>query len=126
MLDLALALVWTPLGLAALAAAAAAVAAFLYLPRAGVPLLALAVVLAGSAYVARLQGEVEGARRERDEARAEAAAQARAAKAVERVTAKAASRARSSRAARDRILTAPAGDDGPVAPVLRQVLEGDR
>ena len=40
MLDLVIALVWTPLGIGALAAAAAAVLAVVYLPRLALPLAA--------------------------------------------------------------------------------------
>jgi hypothetical protein len=76
-LDLALALVWTPIGIASLVALAAAVAACLHLPRLAVPLLALAVVLAGAAYVSRIQADLGAARRERDEAKAEAERQGR-------------------------------------------------
>lgn len=126
MLDLALALVWTPIGIAALVAAAAAVAAFLYLPRLGVPLLALAVVLAGSAYVTRIQDDLSAARRERDEAKSDAAGKARAIEALESVSRNGDKRTRAARETHPRIQAAPASDDAPVAPVLRQVLEGGR
>ncbi|TXN47359.1 hypothetical protein [Methylobacterium sp. WL7] len=126
MLDLALALVWTPIGIAALAALAAAVAAFVYLPRLGVPFLALAVVLAGAAYVSRIQDDLGAARRERDEAKADAAGKARAIEALESVSRNGDKRARAARETHRRIQAAPASDDAPVAPVLRQVLEGGR
>lgn len=119
-----LALVWTPLGLAALAAAAAAGLAVVYLRRAVLPLALAAVALAGAAYLAHLQADLVTARRERDEARIAAAEAAAGAKAVEAVSEKAAARSQASRGVRDRILTAPRSDDAPVAPVLRRVLEG--
>lgn len=93
-----------------------------YLPRLALPLARVAVILGGSAYVSALQADRGAARRERDEARAAA----KGTKAVEAVAAKAAARSATSRASRDRGLTAPASDDGPVAPVLRQVLESGR
>ena len=126
MVDLALALVWTPIGVAALVAAAAAVAACLYLPRLAIPLLALAVVLTGAAYVSRIQDELGTTRRERDEAKAEAAGRARAIKELETVSRNADRRARAGRETRRRIQVVPASDDGPVAPVLRDVLEAGR
>lgn len=126
MLDLALALVWTPLGIGALVAAAAAFACAVYLPRLAVPVACLALVLAAVAYVCALQADLTTARRERDEARTAAATATAGTKAVEGVAGKAADRAKASRATRDRILTAPASDDAPVSPVLRDVLEGSR
>ncbi|TXN04866.1 hypothetical protein FV242_05800 [Methylobacterium sp. WL64] len=126
MLDLLLALVWTPLGIGALVAVAAAAAAAVYLPRLAIPLACVAVILAGAAYVSALQADLGTARRERDEAKAAAATAAKGTKAVEGVAAKAAARSASTRATRDRILMAPASDDAPVAPVLRDVLEGGR
>ena len=124
MLDLALALVWTPIGIAALVAMAAAVAAFLYLPRLGVPLLALAVVLAGAAYVSSIQADLGAARRERDEAKADAVGKARAIAAMEDLSRNGDKRKRVNQETHRRIQAAPVSDDGPVAPVLRQVLEG--
>lgn len=124
--DLALALVWTPLGIGALVAVLAAVACAVYLPRLAVPVACLALVLAGVAYVSSLQADLSTARRERDEAKIAAAAATAGTKAVEGVAGKAAARARASRATRDRILIAPASDDAPVAPVLRRVLEAGR
>ncbi|GJE51453.1 hypothetical protein GOFOIKOB_4512 [Methylobacterium tardum] len=126
MLVLALALVWTPIGIGALIAVAAAVAAAVYMPRLALPLACVAVMLGGAAYVSALQADLGAARRERDEAKAAAATAARGTKAVEGVAAKAASRAAANRAIRDQVVTAPASDDGPVAPVLRDVLEGGR
>lgn len=126
MLDLALALVWTPIGIASLVALAAAVAACLHLPRLAVPLLALAVVLGGAAYVCRIQADLGAARRERDEAKADAAGKARAIAALEFVSGKGKKRAHAARETHRRIQAAPASDDGPVAPVLRDVLEGGR
>ena len=126
MLDLLLALVWTPIGIAALVALAAAVVAFLYLPKLGVPLLAVAVILAGAAYVTRIQDDLGAARRERDEAKADAAAKGRAIAAMEELSQRGDKRARAARETHRRILAAPASDDAPVAPVLRQVLEGGR
>jgi voltage-gated potassium channel Kch len=125
-LDLALALVWTPLGIGALVAAAAALACAAYLPRMAVPVACLALVLAGVAYVSALQADLATARRERDEARTAAATATAGTRAVEGVAGKVADRAKASRATRDRILTAPASDDAPVAPVLRDVLEAGR
>ncbi|MCK2057172.1 hypothetical protein [Methylobacterium sp. 37f] len=126
MLDLALALVWTPIGIAALVALAAAVAAFLYLPRLAVPFLALAVVLAGAAYVSRISDELGSTRRERDEAKADAAGKARAIAELEAMSRISDKRARAARETHRRIQAAPASDDGPVASVLRDVLEGRR
>ena len=103
MLDLSLALVWTPLGIGALIAAAAAVACAAYLPRLAVPIACLALVLAGVAYVSALQADLTTARRERNEARTAAAAATAGTKAVEGVAGKAAARAKASRATRDRI-----------------------
>ena len=94
MLDLAAALLWTPLGLAALTAAGGAVLALFYLR---------AAALAGAAYVASLQADLTTARRERDEARTAAATATAGTKAVEGVAGKAAARAKASRATRDRI-----------------------
>ncbi|MBI1689511.1 hypothetical protein [Methylorubrum sp. DB1722] len=126
MLDLLLALVWTPLGLGAILAAAATVAAILYAPRLALPVAAVALALAGAAYVSHVRTELDAARRERDEARADAAGKARAIEALEAVE-----RAKGRREARSRethrwIQAAPPSDDGPVAPVLRDVLEGRR
>ncbi|ACB80036.1 hypothetical protein C0214_10975 [Methylobacterium sp. DM1] len=126
MLDLALALVWTVPGVAALAAAAAAVLAFLYLPRLAVPLACLAVVLAGVAYVDRLGRELATARAEAAAAKADAAAKGRAIEALEADAAESVARAKAAAAAHARIRRAPASADGPVAPVLREALEGLR
>ncbi|MCG5246865.1 hypothetical protein LPC10_17740 [Methylorubrum sp. B1-46] len=126
MLDLALALVWTPLGLGALVAAAAAVAAVVYLPRFALPAAAVALALAGAAYVAHVRTELDAARRERDEAKAEAAGKAAAIEALEGLSRTRDARAARSRETHRRIQAAPGTDDGPVAPVLRDVLEGGR
>lgn len=119
MLDLLLALVWTPLGIGAIVATAADPLTVVYMPRLALPLAAVAVILAGVAYVASLQSELGTARRERDEAKADAAGKAAGIKAVEGVAGKAAVRAKATRSARDAILSAPASDDALVAPVLR-------
>ncbi|GEL42902.1 MULTISPECIES: hypothetical protein [Methylobacteriaceae] len=126
MLDLFLALVWTPLGISALVAFAAAALAVVYLRKLALPLAAVAVILAGAAYVASIEADLATARTERDLANAAAATAVAGTKAVEGVAGKAAARAKASRSTRDRILTAPASDDAPVAPVLRDVLEGRR
>lgn len=126
MLDLALALVWTPLGLGALVAAAAAVAAIAYVPRLALPAAAVALALAGAAYVAHVRTELDAARRERDEAKADAAGKAAAITALEELSRTRDARIRASRETHRRIQAAPATDDGPVAPVLRDVLEGGR
>lgn len=126
MLDLALALIGTPLGLAALAALAAAAAAAAWLPRAALPLACAAALLAGAAYVASLQADLDDARRERDAARADAAGKAAAIEAMQAEAAESAARAKSSASAHARIRRAPAAADGPVALVLRDALEGLR
>ncbi|MBK3398066.1 hypothetical protein [Methylobacterium ajmalii] len=126
MLDLLVALLWTPLGLGALVAAGAAIAALVYLPRLALPIAAVAVALTGAAYVGHVRTELDAARRERDEARADAAGKARAIEALESVSRNQDRREARSRETRRRIQAAPAGDDGPVAPVLRDVLEGGR
>ena len=83
MFDLALALVWTPLGLGALIAAAAAVAAVVYVPRFVLPAAAVALALAGAAYVAHVRTELDVARRERDDANSAAAGKAAAIESLE-------------------------------------------
>jgi hypothetical protein len=125
-LDLLLALVWTPLGLGALAAAAAAGLAFVYMPRLAWPVALVAVTLVAAAYATSLQADLGNARHERDEAKADAAGKARAIASLERLSANADKRARASRETHRRIDAAPASDDGPVAPVLRDVLEAGR
>ena len=123
MLDLLLALVWTIPGIAALVAAAAAVLAVAYAPRLALPLILLAVILFGVAYVTRLHDEAATARRELAAAVATAETQRLTISALERTNAASARRAKASAAAHARIGAAPASDDGPVAPVLGQTLE---
>ncbi|MCE4222127.1 hypothetical protein HCU64_00035 [Methylobacterium sp. C25] len=126
MLDLAIALVWTPLGIAALVAVAAAALALAYLPRAALPLACVAVLLAGAAYVASLQADLAASRIEAREAKADAAAKGKAIEALERNARATAARNAASRTRRDRILSAPASDDGPVAKILDDTLESLR
>ncbi|MEE7440893.1 hypothetical protein [Methylobacterium oryzae] len=123
MLDLALALVVTPAGITALLAIVAAGLAVVYAPRLAVPFAALAVILVGVAYVTRLRDEVASTRRERDEARELAEVRGRAVSALQREHQASAKRTRATAAVQDRIRRAPASDDGPVAPVLRDALE---
>lgn len=123
MLDLALALFVTPAGIAALVAMAAAGLAVVYAPRLAVPVALVAVILVGVAYVTRLRDEVASTRRERDEARELAEVRGRAVSALPREHQASAKRTRATAAVQDRIRRAPASDDGPVAPVLRDALE---
>lgn len=123
MLDLALALVVTPAGIAALVAMAAAVLAVVYAPRLAVPVALVAVILVEVAYVTRLRDEVASTRRERDEARELAEVRGRAVSALQREHQASARRTRATATVQDRIRRAPASDDAPVAPVLRDALE---
>lgn len=126
MLALALALVVTPAGITALLAATAAALAAVYVPRLAVPFAALAVILVGVAYVTRLRDEVASTRRERDEARELAEVRGRAVSSLQRKHQASARRTRATAAVQDRIRRAPASDDGPVAPVLRDALESGK
>lgn len=123
MLGLALALILTPAGIAALVAMAAAALAVVYAPRLAVPAAAVAVILVGVAYVSRLQTEVASTRRDLAEARELAEVRGRAVAALQAEHQAGARRARATAAAHDRIRRAPASDDAPLAPVLRDALE---
>ncbi|MCP1549437.1 MULTISPECIES: hypothetical protein [Methylobacteriaceae] len=123
MIGLALALVWTVPGIAALVSMGAAALAFAYLPRLAVPLICLAVILYGVAFVSRIRDEIDTARRDLATAKATVETQKLSIAALERTSAAAATRAKANAAARVRIGNAPASDDGPVAPVLGQTLQ---
>lgn len=126
MLDLALALALTPAGISALAAAAAAVVAAICAPRLAIPVALVAVILAGVTYVTRLRDEVASTRRDLAAARELAEVRGRVVETLQREHQAAAKRTRETAAAHDRIRRAPASDDGPVAPVLRDALEAGR
>ncbi|MCJ2124916.1 hypothetical protein [Methylobacterium sp. J-077] len=79
-----------------------------------------------SAIGGAIQADLGAARRERDEAKADAAGKAKAIEALESVSRNGDKRGRANREAHRRIQAAPASDDASVAPVLRQVLEGGR
>lgn len=123
MLDLALALVVTPAGITALVAVAVAGLAVVYAPRLAIPAALVAVILVGVAYVSRLQDEVASTRRDLAEARELAEVRGRAVAALQREHQAGAKRARATEAAHARIRRAPASDDAPLAPVLRDALE---
>lgn len=123
MLTLLLALVGTPAGIAALVAIAIAVLALAYVPRLALPVALVSVILAGVAYVSHLQDAVATTRRERDEAAALAEVRKGAVEALQRNTRATAKRAAATASAHERIRRAPASDDGPIAPVLRDALE---
>ncbi|UYW28353.1 hypothetical protein OKC48_07510 [Methylorubrum extorquens] len=96
------------------------------MPRLAPPLALVALALAGAAYVASLQADLAGARAEALTAKADAAGKAAAIAALEAEAVATAARTRTTAAAHARIRRAPASDDGPVAPVLRDALEGLR
>lgn len=123
MIDLLLALVWTVPGIAGVLAALAAALAVAYAPRLALPLILVAAILYGVAYVTRLHDEAAAARRDLAAAVATAETQRLTISALERTNAASARRAKASAAAHSRIGSAPASDDGPVAPVLGQTLE---
>lgn len=123
MLTLLLALVTTPAGICAGVAIALAVLALLYAPRLALPVGLVAVILLGVAYVSRLQADLASTQRARDEAAALAEVRKGAVEALQRNAKAAAKRTAATASAHDRIRRAPASDDGPVAPVLRDVLE---
>ena len=102
---------------------AAAALALVYVPRLAVPFAALAIILGGVAYVSRLQDEVASTRRDLAEARELAEVRGRAVVALQPEHQAGAKRARATEAAHARIRRAPASDDAPLAPVLRDALE---
>ncbi len=123
MLTLVLALVTTPAGIAAVVAIGLAVLALLYAPRLALPVALVAVILVGVAYVSRLQADLASTQRARDEAAALAELRQSAVEALQRNAKAKAKRDATTASAHDRIRRAPASDDGPLAPVLRDALE---
>ncbi|MCJ2046354.1 hypothetical protein MKK58_17705 [Methylobacterium sp. J-078] len=123
MLTLLLALVTTPAGISAVVAIGLAVLALLYAPRLALPVALVAVILLGVAYVSRLQADLASTQRQRDEAAALAEVRKGAVEALQRNAKAAAKRSAATASAHDRIRRAPASDDGPLAPVLRDALE---
>ncbi|KQO61761.1 hypothetical protein [Methylobacterium sp. Leaf88] len=123
MLDLLLALVWTVPGIAAVLAASAAALAVAYAPRLALPLILVAAILYGVAYVTRLHDEAAAARQDLAAAADKAETQRLVIASLQRTSAAAARRAKANASAHARIGSAPASDDGPVAPVLGQTLE---
>lgn len=127
MIDLLLALIATVPGAAALAAGGVSLASFYYLPRLAPYALAAAVVFGALAYVTRIADELDETRRELA-AKDKELAQSRAyVKRLTEVTDHLRDVTKQRTAKRTEQLRAiqrsPASDNGPLAPVLRRVLE---